>query len=207
MKYPKTYHVPDSPNLQNDDRRIDSMDSLIGKNVIISEKLDGENTSLHNDKIHARSEENDNHASRDMVKSIWGSIRYMIPEHIQICGESMYACHSIFYDKLTNFFYVFAVIDKKREVFLSVSETREWCRKLGLEMAPSLFEGTWDGKFKMPNQSFYGNEVEGWVVRLVDEIPVNEWKDKAAKFVRAKHVTSDNHWKTNWKPNRLIQKI
>lgn len=41
-KYPKTYHLSFSPNLQNDDRMLPSEKVFEGKTVIVTEKLDGE---------------------------------------------------------------------------------------------------------------------------------------------------------------------
>jgi hypothetical protein len=206
MKYPKTMHLLSSPNLQNDDRRIESMERLIGQEVVITEKLDGENTSFHFDKVHVRSEdEMERHPSRSIIKAIWGAVRYQIPPHIQIVGENLYAKHSIYYDRLTDFFYVFAVIDKERKVFLSVDDTLEWCNKLALYHVPILFRGHYGGEddFMVPASSTYGDECEGYVVRDVKEIPVDEWKVRAAKYVRAKHVKTTEHWKTDWIPNKL----
>lgn len=204
MKYPRTMHVPFSENLQNDDRKIESMDTLWGKNVIIGEKLDGENCSLHSNGIHARSEDGDSYPWQSTVKSLWGSIRYKIPEHIQICGENMYAKHSIYYDGLTSFYYVFNVIDKKRKVFLSTDECLSWCEELGLEYVPILYKGILTpDKCQMPKTSAFANEVEGYVIRVAEEFPVEDYKKYCAKFVRKGHVRTDEHWSKNWSPNKL----
>ena len=53
VKYPRTYHVPWSPGLQNDDRMMESTERWTGMEVVITEKVDGENTTLYND-VHAR---------------------------------------------------------------------------------------------------------------------------------------------------------
>jgi hypothetical protein len=42
-KYPSTPHLPFSPGMQRDDTRISSLNSLEGREVIITEKMDGEN--------------------------------------------------------------------------------------------------------------------------------------------------------------------
>jgi hypothetical protein len=41
-KYPRTFHFLWSENLQNDDRLLPSMDDFIGKEIVITEKMDGE---------------------------------------------------------------------------------------------------------------------------------------------------------------------
>lgn len=203
MKYPKSMHTPDSPNLQNDDRRIESMDTLWGREVIITEKLDGENTSMHSSKLHARSEDGSHYPWQAVVKGIWGGVSHLIPEHIQICGENMYAKHSIAYNDLSAFYYVFNIIDKKREVFLSVDETLEWCNKLGFQYVPILYRGVLKKDYKVPWQSAYGSEMEGYVIRTVEEFPVKEYKNLCAKFVRKGHVRTTEFWSKNWVPNKI----
>lgn len=204
MKYPKTMHTPQSPNLQNDDRRIDTMDTLWGREVVVTEKLDGENTSLHTDHIHARSESGDSYPWQSTVKALWGGIRHKIPSHIQICGENMYACHSIEYKELTAFYYVFNVIDKERNVFLSLDNTLEWCERLGLQYVPILYHGPLaPTSLKMPAKSAYGDTAEGYVIRVVEEFPVDQYKHYCAKYVRKGHVQTTEHWTKSWHPNKL----
>jgi hypothetical protein len=43
IKYPRTYHVPWSEGATNDDKINKDMSSFYGKNVVITEKMDGEN--------------------------------------------------------------------------------------------------------------------------------------------------------------------
>ncbi len=54
-KYNRTMHLPFSPGSTSDDRIADSVDSLLGRDLIISEKLDGENCGMNNDGVFARS--------------------------------------------------------------------------------------------------------------------------------------------------------
>lgn len=179
------------------------MDTLNGHSVIITEKLDGENTSLHTHKLHARSEDGSHYPWQAVVKGMWGSISHLIPEHIQICGENMYAKHSIYYDQLTAFFYVFNIIDKERQVFLSVEDTLQWCEKLGLKYVPILEHRLMPVSYKMPEKSAFGKEIEGYVIRVVEEFPVEDYKKYCAKFVRKGHVRTNKHWSKNWSPNKL----
>ena len=48
-KYPRTFHIPGSPGATSDDKILKSLDHFKGKRVIITEKMDGENTSLYRD--------------------------------------------------------------------------------------------------------------------------------------------------------------
>ena len=55
-KYPRTFHLPWSPGVASDDKVIESLDAFVGREVVVTEKMDGENSSLYsNGHIHARS--------------------------------------------------------------------------------------------------------------------------------------------------------
>lgn len=208
MKYPRTVHLSNSPGVSKDDKVLESVDSFMGKEVVYSEKLDGECTSMTQDKIHARSEDSNHHPSQSWVKGFWATIKYKIPDNLQIVGESVYARHSIGYDRLNTFFYVFAVIDLERKVFLSWQDTLDLCQKIGLDHVPVLKHGLFDPKFDLKGiWSAFGEEIEGYVVRVVGEFPIVEMKNNMAKWVRAGHVKTDKHWRDSWKPNELLDNL
>jgi hypothetical protein len=43
VKYPRTWHLPWSPGITKDDRVIPSCDQFVGKNIVVTVKMDGEN--------------------------------------------------------------------------------------------------------------------------------------------------------------------
>lgn len=54
-KHPRTYHLPWSEEVHGDDKVLKSTAHFDGEEVVVTEKRDGENTSLyHNGYIHAR---------------------------------------------------------------------------------------------------------------------------------------------------------
>jgi hypothetical protein len=55
VKYPRTYHLPWSPGMTKDDRQIKSIDVFEGKDIVVTLKMDGENTNWYKDYCHARS--------------------------------------------------------------------------------------------------------------------------------------------------------
>jgi hypothetical protein len=91
VKYPRTMHLPWSPNLQNDDRVIQDLSTLEGSLVVVTEKMDGENTSMYDDNVHARSINSGDHPSRRKIREIFNSKKHDIPPHFRVCGENMYA--------------------------------------------------------------------------------------------------------------------
>jgi hypothetical protein len=54
-KYNRTYHFPFSPGATNDDRIAETMSNLIGQEIVITEKLDGENCGMTDGGVYARS--------------------------------------------------------------------------------------------------------------------------------------------------------
>lgn len=147
IKYPKTFHLPWSENLQNDDRMLESTDCFVGKNIVALEKYDGECTTMTRDYIHARSTTEGALTpkqawSREWVKSLWGSIKHDIHDNLRIHGENMYATHSIKYNNLPSYFLVFAISDEKS--FLSYNDVVEWSELLGLEYIKPILHCEWE---------------------------------------------------------------
>lgn len=191
-KYPKTMHLPWSPGLQNDDRRIERME-FGGKRVIITEKMDGENTTMYRDHIHARSLDSVHHPSRDWVKAFWGTIRYEIPEGMRICGENVYALHSIRYDNLDSFFFGFSMWEG--DTCLDWDTTMEWFNLLGITPVPVLYDGVYSKRVALQVQHNLDLETqEGYVVRLARSFTANEFATSVAKYVRKGHVQTDEQW-------------
>ena len=84
-KYPRTIHLPWSPGVSSDDIRIFDMSHFEGHEVVVTEKMDGENTSIYRDGTHARSIGSRHHLSRDWVKALQGQISYDIPADWRLC--------------------------------------------------------------------------------------------------------------------------
>lgn len=201
-KYPRTPHLPWSPGSTSDDKVItpENLNFLESCDVVITEKLDGENTTIYTDYCHARSLEGRHHPSRDWIKQFQFQIGYMIPDGWRVCGENMFAKHSIFYDGLTTYFYVFSVWEEDR--CLSWGETLAFCEKLGLKTVPVIYKGPWK-KIDLPVGSDVGNEIEGYVVRNQEAFLYADFGKNVAKYVRANHVQTDKHWKTTWVKNHI----
>ena len=195
-KYPRTPHLPWSRSKTEDDKVLDNVDHFVGKKVVCSSKLDGESTSLYPDHIHARSVDSKHHPSRSWVKNLWQTIRHDIPRGWRICGENMYAKHSIAYSALPSYFLVYAIFNEAN-VCLSWEGLKMWCELLDLTHVPVLHEGIWDEeavKACMTGVSKYGGEQEGYVVRLASAFYYSEFRSSVAKFVRANHVQTDDFW-------------
>jgi hypothetical protein len=213
VKYPKTWHLPSSPGLTRGDRVISGLDEFAGKRVIVTEKRDGECTSLYADHMHARSLDGRHHPSRNWLKGFWGAIRSDIPEGWRVCGENVYARHSIAYERLPSWFEGFSVWNGANHC-LPWDETLEWFEMIGgaagmsITPVPVLYDGIFDLKeierawkellvrdvADADNRGGQVQEREGYVIRLADGFSYKDFRKSVAKWVRANHVQTDTHW-------------
>ena len=199
VKYQRTYHLPTSPNLQNDDRQHKDVHTLFQEPIIASIKMDGECSTLYSDYNHARSIDSKHHESRSWLKSLHGRIAHEIPDGWRICGENLFAKHSIHYHHLKDFFYVFSIWDEKNEA-LSWDDTLDYCDILGLHTVPVFHTGiSCEGLVQEAFDKYRltcPDTVEGYVVRRRGRIPYQMFRKHTAKYVRAGHVTTDKFWMT-----------
>lgn len=208
VKYPRTYHLPWSEGMHDDDRMIESVDQFLGREVVVSEKMDGENSSIYSDYMHARSVDGRSHKSRNWLKNFWSKIAHDIPSGWRICGENMYAEHSIRYDCLESYFYGFSVWNDGN-ICLSWDETLEWFELLGIKPVRVLYRGIWDeDKIRGLYSDSDWDRMEGYVVRIADEFGYGDFRKSVAKFVRRAHVQTVKHWMHGQRirPNGLLDK-
>jgi len=188
--------------MNRDDRMMTDTNIFRGQQVMICEKLDGENTTWYQDRMTARSLETAPHPSRNWVKNLWAQVGYQIPEGWRVCGENMYAKHAIHYsiangNALDTYFYMFSIWNEMN-MCLSWDETKEWAELLGLTLVPVYYEGLYDIDViadlnkKMEENP---NTVEGYVIRLSREYHYSEFREVCGKYVRQNHVQNNHgHW-------------
>lgn len=193
VKYPRTYHLPWSAGMTDDDRMMPDLAGLAGREVVVTIKMDGENTSLYKDYLHARSLDSRDHPSRHWVKNLWSQIRHDIPDGWRVCAENLYAEHSIHYDALPSYLLGFSVWDGLS--CLDWDETVEWLELLGITQVPVLYRGPFDQA--VIEEAFSGYDTattEGYVVRRVSAFHYRDFRRCVGKYVRADHVKTTKHW-------------
>ncbi|GLZ75887.1 hypothetical protein Afil01_06940 [Actinorhabdospora filicis] len=190
VSYPRTPHVPWSPGHTPDDLRAGSV-ALGGREVVVTEKLDGENTTLYRDGLHARSLDSGHHPSRAKVKALHGRIGPLIPPGWRVCGENLYARHSIAYDDLDAHFYAFSAWSG--ETCLSWDDTVAFARSLGLPVPRVLWRGVYDER-AVRGLAVDTGRAEGYVVRDAGAFTLGEFGSRVAKWVRPRHVKTGTHW-------------
>ncbi|MEV6212068.1 RNA ligase family protein [Kitasatospora sp. NPDC051914] len=192
VHYPRTPHLPWSPGAAADDVRAGDLSGLHGREVVVTEKMDGENTTLYADGLHARSLDSGHHPSRAWVKGLQGRIGPAIPAGWRVCGENLFARHSIAYTGLDSWFYGFSVWDAADRC-LGWDDTVRFLRRLGVPVPRVLWRGVFDERAVRALRLDTGRE-EGYVVRTAEGFPREEFGRRVAKWVRPHHVQTDTHW-------------
>lgn len=202
-KYPRTAHLPGSGGVTFDDitRPLDSFTFTDGREVVITEKMDGENTTLTHDGIHARSTDSLYHPSRGWITAFYeNNVRGALEPNQRVIVENVFARHSIAYNHLDSYAYVIGVIED--EVFLPWDDVEFYAEAIGLPTVPVLIRSEWSEKMMNTVIDSLDTETqEGIVVRPAGRFPESEFTENVGKWVRPGHVQTDTHWSTNWTRN------
>ena len=210
-KYPKTSHLPWSLAVSRDDKMLKNVQNFIGKSIIVTEKMDGESAALYyNGYSHARSLDSNNHPSRNWLKKFWSERYFKLPYGWRICGENLYARHSIGYDSLPSYFMGFSVWEENQ--CKSWDETVIWFDELDITPVPILYRGIFDEQIlRSLVDTMDLDTQEGYVIRIADSFTVDfsdtkhdddQFSQYIAKFVRKGHVNEDS---THWMNKEIIK--
>lgn len=226
-KYGRTYHFNFSPGTTSDDRISHNYWEHISKldRFILTEKLDGENNCLSEHGVFARSHAatTESRWTKD-IRQRWQSMKYDLKGGVQIFLENLYAIHSIEYKNLEQHYFVFAVRDNGR--CMCWEEVEWWAKQFDFPTVPVLqkiepkkwqeddLRATVIQLASMPSELQSHNHVmdnsgniingesctrEGIVGVNMAEYLLRDFDKNCFKYVRAKHVKTDEHWTRNWK--------
>lgn len=209
VKYERTFHLPHSPGIHDDDKALKDFKNFEGKRVVITAKMDGENTTCYSDgHVHARSIDSRGGEDRAWVKKfLIENVCFNLPQGWRVCGENMWAEHSIHYDGLPSYFLGFSIWNERNEC-LSWPETLLWFELLGITpvdtLAPAGIEFS-EEVLKAVEAKLNWDIDEGYVIRIEDGFTYGEFRKSVAKYVRAGHVQTTKHWRAGRQfiPNTL----
>jgi hypothetical protein len=210
-KYNRTYHLFFSPGATNDDRISKSVDTLLGIDIVITEKLDGENCGMTDGGVYARS-----HAA--FTVSPWSrevralhklSVEDELGDGVYLFGENMEGIHSIEYTNLTSYFYIFGIRDNN--IWIPWEKVEEYSYLLDIPTVPVLFKGVVKTEKELKDlteklasePSELGGLREGIVVRNASLFHDDDFAQNVMKWVRKGHVQTDEHWTRNWKKAKI----
>jgi hypothetical protein len=204
QKYSRTYHFPFSEGATNNDKIQHDWKAFLSEEIVMTEKLDGENTCIKDIGIFARSHAapTQNPWSKNM-QPIWERLKNDLGD-LHVFGENLYGIHSIEYENLTDYFFVFAI--RQGDYWLSWSEIEEYCFFFDLKTVPIIRIGHFEEKEILPlirtqiqKGSALGSVCEGYVFRNKSRFHVQDFSTNVLKYVRKNHVQTDEHWTKNWK--------
>lgn len=193
-KYPRTFHLPDSPGATSDDRIMSDLDGLTGE-LVVTEKMDGGNVTFTRDGMYARSVDSGTHPWDRAAKAVWARVAHEIPPGWRISGESMWARRSVAYSDLAGPYLVFGLWDAQH-VLRGWDETVEWAQLLGLPLVPVLCRGSDLTAARAAwTRQRNDEQSEGFVVRRAGPIPEPDFPRQVGKWVRAGHVRTTATWR------------
>lgn len=220
VKYPKTLHLSFSPGLTSGDRVLSDPSCLHGKRFVITEKMDGENTTFYSDGFHARSVNYRHNFTRDQIAQYHAQVKYLIPDGWRVCGENLTYEHSIRYENLKHIFQVFSVWNEAN-ICLSWEDTVKFCQETGFQMVPvAAYTMNRSGSdeqeiefaikhymnyVKLQASAINPRQIEGFVARNIEQFHYDDFQKNVFKWVRENHVqTDDEHWLKNTKKNGVL---
>ena len=214
-KYPRTYHLSFSPELHSDDKTISKVyeDEILATDHVVLFKMDGGNCCIKpNIGVFARSHSTPTmHPTFDYIKNIhyYAKLHLLNPKYYYF-GENMYGIHSIEYPELTDYFYVFNILDTETDEFLSWDEVLLECKRVGYSVVPTLFLGDYltskrvQELIEKSTEKPFGVVPEGFVIRKESRFKVEDFSKSVTKYVREGHVQTDDHWSKNWKAAKIV---
>ncbi len=123
-------------------------------------------------------------------------------------GEWCYAQHSVFYDRLPDWFLAFDIYDKRADRFLSSKRRDLLFRKMNLAQVPVLARGhfTYSELCNLLSLSKFGNQPAEGIYLRFDQA---DWLVQRAKLVRSTFIqTVEEHWsRSAMRPNQLELRI
>lgn len=196
-KYPRTPHLPFSEGCTSGDKKLKSTDHLKNMEIVVTEKMDGENTTIYKDYYHARSLDSKHQEYHSyLLSKIIPGLQYFIPDGWRVCGEYLYARHTIYYNNLKDYFLGFGIYDDKNNC-LSWDETKRLFENWGVNYVKEFYCGLYnDDIVKKIAEEAILNGSEGIVLRNVNSFSYDDFGENTAKYVQANFVKTDDHWTT-----------
>lgn len=218
FKFPSTPHLACLPGIDIRDEKVlteAQRDEFLRHEVTIEEKVDGANLGLS-----FNAEGNIRAQNRGSYLDLPGSGQWKklgdwlahhmdtLFEHLSdryiLFGEWCYAQHSVFYDRLADWFLGFDVYDKQKSRFFSVERRDALLREMRLAQVPVLARGhlAYAEILKLLSTSKFSDQpAEGIYLRCNQ----GNWLLQRAKLVRPTFIQAvEQHWSRSViRPNRL----
>lgn len=218
FKFPSTKHlaVLQGLRVRNDKVMSDSdREAFLGDPLIVEEKIDGANLGISFDEQgDLRLQNRGSYLAlpgmgqwkklEPWITPLIDALFESLTDRFILFGEWCYARHSIYYERLPDWFLGFDVYDKKNGRFLSIQNRDLLLSEMGIARIPLIGKGLFtlaDLEKKLAVSKFSSEPSEGIYLRMEQD----GWLEKRAKLVRPKFVQSQiRHWSDRTiTPNKL----
>lgn len=218
-KFPSTSHLA---ILGENVVRVDKVMSererndFLSRELVIEEKVDGANLGISFDSSGNIRLQNRGSYLNAPYQGQWKKLsEWLTPKNdllfevlqdkLILFGEWCYAQHSVYYNRLPDWFLGFDIFHKKDLKFFSCQRRDEIFNNAGISGVPLIKKGHFslEDLTSLLSKSCLGDEsAEGIYLRFDD----GDWLGNRAKLVRPEFIQSiEEHWsKRKIKPNRLI---
>lgn len=197
-KYPRTFHLPYSPTSTSDDKRMSTDEHFKGKLVVVTIKMDGENTTIYKNTSHARSLNSVvDSEDRNWIEAFRNTIRDCLSDNMRICGENMFYKHTCVYNNLKSMYYAHSIWNGS--TCLSWKDTVAIAKLFEISMSDIIYIGPYSKTKILNNYEKYKktseDDVEGFVVRLYDSFTYDDFSYSVNKYVDESFQVPDTHWR------------
>lgn len=233
-KYPRTPHLFGSKGT-DDDKHLGEAESrafIADPSLIVEEKIDGTNVGIHfldsgemvlQCRGHLITE--GMHPQYDLFKQ-WAAVkRHALEERLEnrfiMFGEWVYARHSVFYRKLSHYFFEFDIYDKTEAMYLDLAQRLNLLEGTAIETVPVVSTGAlrradlekligpskFDSQFENPLTNQKDNLMEGLYLRTkADGVVTGRAKMVRPEFVEK--IKQSTHWQhQKMVPNELAEGV
>jgi ATP-dependent RNA circularization protein (DNA/RNA ligase family) len=222
FKFPSTPHLATMPgvSIRGDKVLTESeRDEFLAQEVTIEEKVDGANLGLScdaNGNIRAQNRGAYLHLpSSGQWKKLgeWLALHSdTLLDHLSdqyiLFGEWCYAQHSIFYERLPDWFLAFDVYHREERRFLATMHRDRLLSEMHISKIPDIASGrfTYSAIQKLLSESKLTNQPAEGIYLRIDH---GDWLEQRAKLVRPTFIQSvEQHWsRSAIRPNRLTDEV
>ena len=221
FKFPHTpYLIPPQTSVSLRQDKVLSFDEaklFFTERVVVEEKIDGANLGISFNKDGSMCLQNRGHYLFEPFVGQWEPLPKWIKNWADVLfdilfdkyilfGEWCYLKHSVFYNRLPDWFIAFDVFDKGNHRFLSTKRRNDVINKIGLPIVPLIYNGFISKELIIgaKGKTIFGEDEREGVYLRVDS---NDYLIGRAKHVRSSFTQAiDTHWsKSTVVHNELIR--
>lgn len=209
FKFPSTPHLAVLPGADIRDDKVLSAsgrDEFLQHNLVVEEKVDGANLGISFDlEGNVRAQNRGSYlqlpgAGQWKKLESWLSPRIgllfdNLSDRYILFGEWCFARHSVFYERLPDWFLGFDIYDKEVARFLSSGRRDNMLKKMHIAKVPFIAQGyfTYPELRQLLSQSKLADQpAEGLYLRFDQD---EKWLGQRAKLVRSEFIQSiEEHW-------------